>query len=75
MNNLKDKLSNICGIILAICTALVTTTASGISLPTWLITACGILIAISGAIIGVLTGKAPDGSTKTPRQITEQLKK
>jgi hypothetical protein len=68
--NLKDTLSTICGIIFAICTALVTTGVSGVTLPTWLITASGILIAVSGAILGWLTGKNPNATAKTDTQVT-----
>lgn len=68
-SNLKDKISTICGIILAICTALLTTNISGVTLPTWLSATAGILIAISGGLIGYFTGKTPSGITKTPNQV------
>ena len=64
--NLKDTLSTICGIIIAICTALLTLT----TIPGWLQTACGIAIALAGAIIGWITGKNPNLSTKTDTQVT-----
>jgi|YelNatPaOPRAMG01_1025707.scaffolds.fasta_scaffold56367_1 hypothetical protein len=70
MNNLKDKITNICGIIFAICTAILTTSASGaVALPTWVNGVCGILVAITGGLIGYFTGKTPAGTTKTPNQI------
>jgi hypothetical protein len=68
-SNLKDKLSTICGIIFALCTALITTGVSGVALPTWLTAGAGIVAAICGAIIGVLTGKAPNASTKSDSQV------
>jgi VIT1/CCC1 family predicted Fe2+/Mn2+ transporter len=68
-SNLKDTLSTICGVVLAICTTLLATLST---MPTWLKTTCGILIAISGAVIGVLTGKAPNGTTKTEVQVKNQ---
>ena len=71
--NLKDTLSTICGIIFAICTALVTLGVSGgVVLPTWVTTASGILIAVSGAILGWLTGKNPNATAKTARQVDNQ---
>ena len=69
--NLKDTISTICGIILAICTALITAIASGLVLPTWVTTACGILAAIAGAILGWITGKNPNLTTKTSRQVDD----
>lgn len=70
MNNLKDNLTTICGIIAAICSVLITTHIGGLNLPTWLITTCSVLSAISLAIIGFLTGKNPNGTTKTSVQIS-----
>lgn len=73
MKNFKDTATTILGIIFAICTALVTLSVSMPTIfPTWVNTACGVLIAISGALLGYLTGKNPDGSKKTPEQ-AEQI--
>lgn len=73
MENLKDKVSTICGVIFAVCTSIVATAASGvIVLPTWLTATAGTLIAVSGGIIGILTGKNPNGSTKTTEQVVTQ---
>jgi len=68
-SNLKDTLSTICGIVFAICAALVTANAGGLALPAEVVTVCGVLAAVSGAIIGFLTGKAPSGAKKTPEQV------
>lgn len=68
-SNLKDTITNICGIIFVICTALLTATASGLILPLWITTASGILVAVSGGLIGYFTGKAPSGLPKTPGQV------
>lgn len=70
-SNLKDKITNICGIVFAICTFLVSSTLGGLTLPTWVTTAAGLLAAISGGIIGYFTGKKPDGSVKSDSQVTE----
>jgi len=64
--NWKDTLSTICGILIALCTALLTLA----TIPTWLQTACGITIAVAGALIGWITGKNPNLSTKTDTQVT-----
>jgi hypothetical protein len=60
MKNLKDTLSTVCGITFAISTALLTVPGA----PKWLSIAAGFGLALSGAIIGILTGKNPNGSTK-----------
>jgi hypothetical protein len=70
-NNLKDKITNICGVIVVICGALLTSTTQGVTLPTWLTGAAGVLSALSIGIIGYLTGKKPDGTVKTPGQIAD----
>ena len=64
MKNLKDTVTTICGIIIAICGAILGLSVSGIALPTWVITVCTILSAIAAAINGVLIGRNPNGSVK-----------
>jgi hypothetical protein len=71
MTNIKDKLSTICGYAGAISAAIVGLSAK-VTLPTWLVTAAVAVGSISVAIIGYLTGKAPDGATKTPDQVAQQ---
>jgi hypothetical protein len=73
MKNLKDNLSTICGILFLIGGAIVSVGATGgIAEPTWLVSGAGILTAVSGAIVGFLTGKNPNGSTKSVEQTTTQ---
>ena len=73
MKNLKDKLSTICGIIFLIGGAIVSVGATGGAiLPVWLVSGAGVATALSGAVIGILTGKNPDGSTKSIPQIDTQ---
>ena len=60
MKNFKDTATTICGFIFAVSTTLLVVP----SLPGWATTALGLAMAVSGAIIGVLTGKNPNGSTK-----------
>lgn len=68
-SNLKDTLSTIAGLVFAVASAILAATASGLVLPAWLTTACGVAVAISGALIGFLTGKAPSGKAKTEEQV------
>lgn len=66
--NLKDTLSTICGIVFAICVALVA--VPGLPVIVTQIAAGG--MAVSGAIIGIMTGKNPNGSTKVIDPATGQ---
>jgi len=76
MNNLKDKLSNICAWITGIGGVILGAQIAGqITLPTWLTSILGTLVGIAVISTQILTGKNPDGTTKTPEQIAEQLKK
>jgi len=68
MKNLKDTATTICGFVFAISTTLLVVP----SLPGWVTTALGLAMAVSGAIIGVLTGKNPNGSTKVINPATGQ---
>ena len=60
MTNLKDKISTICGIVFAICVALMAVP----NLPILVTQIAAGGMAVSGAVIGILTGKNPNGSTK-----------
>jgi hypothetical protein len=70
-SNIKDTLSTICGILILLGGALATINAAALHLPVWVTAAGGAMVAIGTAIIGILTGKNPDGSTKTPIQVNE----
>lgn len=70
MKNLKDKITTIAGVIFAICTIL-TTGATGVSMPTWAITLSGVLMAISGGVIAFFTGRNPNGTKKTAEQMKQ----
>jgi hypothetical protein len=72
-SNFKDTVTNYCGLVFAICTALVSLSGT-ISLPTAVTTICGILIAVSGGVIGYYTGKAPNGNTKSGAVIENENK-
>jgi len=69
--NTKDLLSTICGVIIAVCGAIVGLIQTGVVLPAWVNTVCLILIAVAGGVIGVITGKNPNLTTKTPDQVNK----
>ena len=72
MNNLKDILSTICGVIIAICgagTGLIW--QLGITLPHWISVVAIALAGVAVIVLGLLQGKNPNGSTKTPTQVNE----
>lgn len=69
MKNLKDNVTSICGLIIALCGAFTSLSAGGMVLPAWVITTCTILSAISTALIGYYTGKNPNGSVMNKDQI------
>lgn len=71
-SNVKDILSTIFGIAGAVAGAVITVNQSGIPLPAWLVTTSMVTAAVSLAVIGWLTGKAPDGKAKTPEQVAQQ---
>jgi len=71
MANFKDTVSSICGLIVAIGTAVF---AAGITMPVWLQTGLGLLMAISVGVLGFLQGRNADGSSKTKNQAEWQEK-
>ena len=70
-SNLKDTVTTICGIIVAIGGSLL---GAGIELPVQVKSVLGVLMAISLGLIGWFTGKSPSGADKTDKQIVEQNK-
>jgi ABC-type xylose transport system permease subunit len=74
LQNLKDTLTTIAGVVFAVCGAIMAISASGVVLPEWLTTTAVTAVAISGALIGYFTGKLPDGTKKTPEQVATALK-
>ena len=63
---LKDKITNICAIIIAVGGGIVSAHTSGqVVLPEWVIAVAGGLVAVATAIIGIFTGKTGDGKAKT----------
>lgn len=72
MKNLKDTLSTICAVLLVLSGVVVSLPAQGVILPPIVSTIAIIVGAVSGAIIGVLTGKNPNGTTKVIDPATGQ---
>jgi hypothetical protein len=66
--NIKDTISTICGVVFAICVALMAVP----NLPVIVTQIAAGGMAVSGAIIGILTGKNPNGTTKTIDPATGQ---
>jgi hypothetical protein len=73
MSNLKDTLSTIAGIMLAIGGVILALPSQGVVLPEWATIAGTVLLALGGAVMGILQGKNADGSMKTAAQIEKQL--
>jgi uncharacterized membrane protein YfcA len=67
MNNLKDTITTVCGILFAVCGAIIGIQTQ-VALPEWIITVAVVVGAISAAVTMYLTGKNPDGTKKTPEQ-------
>ncbi len=72
MKNLKDKISTVCGIVLLISGCILSVTTAGVALPVVVVTSATLGASISGGLLAYLTGKNPDGSTKTVEQIEAQ---
>jgi uncharacterized membrane protein HdeD (DUF308 family) len=72
VTNIKDTLSTICGVLLAIAGAILSLQTTGIILPAWVNTTTMIVAAIASAIIAYLTGKNPNGKAKSNNQISTQ---
>ena len=73
MKNLKDTLSTICAIAIAIGSVLSGVNVAVLHWPGWVTGLGAVMFALGTAVIGVLTGKNPDGSTKTQEQINAQI--
>jgi hypothetical protein len=71
LSNLKDTVSSICGFLFALGGAGVGLSTQ-IPLPKGVVVASYSAMAVSGAVVGFLTGKAPNGSTKTDAQVQAQ---
>lgn len=72
--NLKDKLSTICGIIIAIL-GIAFSVAKGVHIfiPTTIYAILGSIGSLCAVTLGILTGKNSDGSIKLPEQLTSSI--
>ena len=64
MLNVKDTLSTVCAVLGTICGAVLVLPTQGVVIPAIITTIATILVVLSGAVIGILTGKNPNGTTK-----------
>ena len=69
MKNIKENLSTIIAILSALCGFLIVISGAGLHFPAWVIIICGSAPSFFTTVIGILTGRNPDGTTKTPRQV------
>ncbi len=72
MKNLKDTLTTVAGILIALAGTVLTCTKLGVVVPEWLITDSTVAGVIGASIVAYLTGKNPDGSTKSAEQVAKQ---
>jgi hypothetical protein len=71
-SNIKDTISTICGILLAICIPVEALQLAGsIVLPTSISPILVAIIAICTGVNGYLTGKAPAGTVKSPAEVIQ----
>jgi len=71
-SNIKDTLTSIAGACLLLSGAVLGASQYGIVLPSVVLGIAGSVATISGGVIAYLTGKNPDGSTKSPDQVANQ---
>lgn len=62
--NLKDKVTNVCGLVVLIAGSILALPTAGITLPVAVITASTISLTVAGSIVAWLTGKTADGKPK-----------
>ena len=74
MKNLKDTVTTICGLLIAVTGSVQVIIAMGVVLPQTVVSGSIIVGVVSMSVLGYFTGKNPDGSKKTPEQIAAQLK-
>jgi hypothetical protein len=71
-SNIKDWMTTLCGIIIAVCaggTGFLYTI--GITFPAWVYSIAVVLSALAVYVKANLVGKNPDGTTKTPTQVSQ----
>jgi amino acid transporter len=73
MENIKDTLTTVCAWVTVIGGAVLGAQIAGqISLPVSILGTLGTLVAIAAGVTQFLTGKNPNGSTKSVEQVSQQ---
>lgn len=75
MKNIKDKLTTVCALLIAVCTAVFALPSQGVVLPTWAIPVATVTAGVCGAIIAYFSGKNPNGTKKSQSQVDTQNRK
>ena len=57
---MKDKVTNVCGLLMAIGGAIIALATGGVAIPAIVVTVATVTTGISGGIIGYFTGKPND---------------
>jgi hypothetical protein len=70
-SNIKSTLSTIAGILGAIGVIIGSLGTQGIALPEWVYIVGGVCGTVSITLIGILQGRNPDGTVKTPIQVSD----
>lgn len=74
MKNLKDTVTTICGIIIALSGGIYAADQAGIVLSPKLVSGSVLAGILATSILAYFSGKNPNGTTKTPEQIEAQMK-
>ena len=72
MQNIKDTLSTVFGLMAGIGLGIVGAATGGFAMPEWLVVAGILMSSIGTAVTGVLIGKNPNLSTKSDAQVDNQ---
>jgi hypothetical protein len=64
MKNFKDKITNVCGVIVVIAGSILALPTAGIILPAAVITGATVGLTVAGSIVAYLTGKTAEGKPK-----------
>lgn len=64
MKNIKDIATTICGIVIALGGTVLALPTQGVTIPPIVLTVATVAVALAGTIIGLFTGRNPDGSKK-----------
>ena len=73
MKDLKNTLTSIIGLLIAICVSLLGVSGE-VTLPEWLTVSCVIVIAVGTAFVGWATGRNADLTKKCDAQLWNQAK-